>query len=785
MKTPPYVAPLFLAALLAACGGNTASSPNTFTISASVSGLTGSGLSIILNGTATAVGADGPITLGSELAAGTSYALTIDTQPVNPVQTCALSNESGTVENADVSIAISCASGTASTVNAARVTVVVDAALPQASAAIVNVISPIDMQKPGSLIYMPVSGSDGESAVVAVDASGNIVLASLSTVTTINLTADSTALFLVRMILGAMPDTGTASDVNSAIRATAEYPSLVALITANVAANMPAPTSMVYASIDTVFSQLPTEILQTLSAQHRVGESAPLLLHANGTPVATPNLNAPRNLFTTSAAGHVIGAVAITGTTADGSLTATNTTAIAWSIASADTSGAPICPVGGTTSSGNPDCSVTLERTSLAKQIVSTSVSTATVPGNGDAFNITLEQTLVSRTQNVVQSVEDTATTVLAVATAGESLPFEGCLDTAVEKFLKPADIANLVAEPTGDGFNAYFQSVFTTSTVFGMAKGCASVVAPLIPASATSSAPIAFAQSVAAFISGFSDYVKNSFGSGIVGATLAGVNAFGIPLEIAQAYSAWNASFTVGVCEGGAPLAITDCAVSLTFNPSPEIVSGGTIFQPVITARDSAGNPTLAPPDLLFLSSNPSVVAVDAISGVATSQSLPFGAPTASATVTATDGNTGLTGSYTVSVTSEGGSYIGTGIGSGTMDFYQGQSGACSADGTTTWTDVSITLTSATSGVLTATGNASFPVNSDGCGATGVVTTSIQLDLTLDGDVITTTTQFYTLNLSLAGNAISGTWTSSAPDTIAPSVIVYHLSGTLNAVKP
>jgi hypothetical protein len=648
---------------LTACGGGGGGGggnntppppPATYSVTASVSGLSGSGLGLTLTGGATtAVTANGTVSLVSGLATGTSYAVKIDTQPVNPVQTCAATGASGTVSNSNVTISVVCVAGTASTVNAAQVTVTVDKAIPPATAsAIANVVSPLDTQKPGKTLYMPLSGSGGESAIIAADASGNIMLASLSTTSPVNLTADSTALFLVRMALGAMPDTGMAFQVNVAIRATAEYPNLVSLITAHLAANTPASTATdVYLSINTVYSELPTAVLQTLAA---MGAPRARAAVQQGSPVATPNLTGPRNIFTTSAAGHPIGAVAITGTTQNGSLTATNTTAIAWSIASADTSGSPICPLGATATSGNPDCSVTIERTSLAQQFTSTTVSTGTVPGNGDAFNITLEQNLVSRTQNVVQTVEDTASVVLAVATAGESLPYQDCLNTAIEKFLKPADIANLVADPTGDGFNAYFNSVFTISSVGAIAGTCAKVALPVSPGTADTTGPIAFGKAVAGFISGFSNYVKNEFAAGIVGALQVGTNAFGIPLEIAQTYWAWSKSLSIGVCEAGSPPGIVNCAVSLTFTPASATLLAGTTFAPVITAYDSSGALTLLPPDLQFSSSDTTVATVDPNLGTATALTLPSGSTWASATVTGTDANTGLTGSYTLAITAE-----------------------------------------------------------------------------------------------------------------------------------
>jgi len=82
-----------------------------FTIGGTVSGLTGSGLALQLNGGGNlSVGANATgFAFTSQLASGATYAVTVLTQPTNPSQTCTVTSSSGTVASANVTnIGISC-----------------------------------------------------------------------------------------------------------------------------------------------------------------------------------------------------------------------------------------------------------------------------------------------------------------------------------------------------------------------------------------------------------------------------------------------------------------------------------------------------------------------------------------------------------------------------------------------------------------------------------------------------------------------------------------------------
>jgi hypothetical protein len=84
---------------------------NTFTVGGTVSGLQGSGLVLQDNGGDNlSVGGTGHVnfTFATPLAGGTSYAVTILTQPSNPGQTCSVSNGSGTATGNVTTVQVTC-----------------------------------------------------------------------------------------------------------------------------------------------------------------------------------------------------------------------------------------------------------------------------------------------------------------------------------------------------------------------------------------------------------------------------------------------------------------------------------------------------------------------------------------------------------------------------------------------------------------------------------------------------------------------------------------------------
>jgi 6-phosphogluconolactonase (cycloisomerase 2 family) len=87
---------------------------STFTIGGTISGLSGSGLALALNGTNNpAISSAGAFTLTPAVASGSTYSVTVATQPTSPAQTCTIATGGGTVQAANVTnVAVTCTSNT-------------------------------------------------------------------------------------------------------------------------------------------------------------------------------------------------------------------------------------------------------------------------------------------------------------------------------------------------------------------------------------------------------------------------------------------------------------------------------------------------------------------------------------------------------------------------------------------------------------------------------------------------------------------------------------------------
>jgi hypothetical protein len=229
---PKLAVGLVVVLALDACGGGGgggAPSPApTYSLSANVSGLSGTGLSLALNGgTAISISADGVVALGSNLAAGAQYSVAVSASPQDPSQTCALGNASGTINGSAASVSVTCST------NASQpaVKAALDASLPSALTQMIAQVQTVGGSGPlGSWINSGVTNADGETLVLAVDAAGHPVAAAMTTSFDGTLSADSTALSLVRLLIADVSTTMTAAQINTTIKASSQYPALVAAI---------------------------------------------------------------------------------------------------------------------------------------------------------------------------------------------------------------------------------------------------------------------------------------------------------------------------------------------------------------------------------------------------------------------------------------------------------------------------------------------------------------------------------------------------------------------------
>jgi len=103
---------LALIVALGACSGGKDETTPTYTVGGTVSGLIGSGFVLLNNsGDDLSVSANGTFTFATKLTNGKDYAVTIGAYPDNPLQTCTVTNGSGTISGASVTnVEITCTS---------------------------------------------------------------------------------------------------------------------------------------------------------------------------------------------------------------------------------------------------------------------------------------------------------------------------------------------------------------------------------------------------------------------------------------------------------------------------------------------------------------------------------------------------------------------------------------------------------------------------------------------------------------------------------------------------
>lgn len=91
--------------------GDPPSDPSSYTVTATVSGLSGSGLTLALNSDQPIpVAGNGQVTFPTTLADGAAYAVTVQAQPSGTQELCGVDNASGTIGGANVTnVAVTCA----------------------------------------------------------------------------------------------------------------------------------------------------------------------------------------------------------------------------------------------------------------------------------------------------------------------------------------------------------------------------------------------------------------------------------------------------------------------------------------------------------------------------------------------------------------------------------------------------------------------------------------------------------------------------------------------------
>jgi hypothetical protein len=415
-----------------------------------------------------AVATDGSYSFPQRLVGGTRYRVSVVSHPAN--QACTVVNGAGAVGSADVTgISVNCVTTEFVTFNAvARL----DNTVPGTVAAMIaKVVSTAASAGLGGSLEVPSAPSGGQAIVYAVDINENIVLAATASSPQITLNADSTALALARVLLGAIPAGLKPADVDAAIRATAEFPRLVGVInTALGQGTSPLSAPVVFDLLNNLIAEMPASIFTQLAAAQ---SPAPATAPAAGKEAPADSI--ARRLYGWSASN--VQALFLAGVEAGNKVKVSNGMSIAWAATSADMYGNPICPQKNLTLT-NP-CSVILAPAGFVRQGAIPShellnqLSAQEVPGNAATFKLLLSQDVDTRKANMIHVVEDGVRFALGMVTAGAARPLPTSCPTDLANILLPADPVNsLASSPSSENFQKYLDTIGVNSEVSYLLNG-------------------------------------------------------------------------------------------------------------------------------------------------------------------------------------------------------------------------------------------------------------------------------------------------------------------------
>jgi hypothetical protein len=530
--------------VLAACGGGAPAPAPTYSLIASVSGLSGTGLSLELNkAEAVAVAANGSITLGTGLAAGATYQVTVAGSPVNPMQTCTVASPSGTIEAAAVTLSVSCTTNPVQT----AISTGLDSALPQATVNMVAKVMTVGGSGAlGAWIPRGPPNVNGETFILGVDANGHIVAAAITAANDGTMSATSTALVFVRMFIAEESTSLTATEMNTQIQASANFAPLVQAINADLMTQkLPLSDPSIVAMVATLANTTVAAIPAAAGSRAHVKAAVPVGPWQSGTS------------FTIVAGGPTY--ITSSGTP-NGQLV--NELAIPWSVSesqgTASLLGAQIVPGGGTLG----------------------------VPISNSPFNLTLAQT--STTLGMIandfsfglyQGFSAIATTALEIPACINS--FSGALSSLAQK------VANQTTNPAVLFTNMIDQ--INTPFVVGLIAGCA-------PTLATQAGNIAALFTT--YEQGWLD-IAGAIGDGSAIPLLA-VPALDFVKEIDAANIYADNTYNLQIC-ANVNYTISSCVASLTISGAntKQYLAPGATITPTIQGFAANGTSTVLPADL------------------------------------------------------------------------------------------------------------------------------------------------------------------------------------------
>jgi hypothetical protein len=566
--------PLTGSLVLTACGGGGgggggSSPPSTYSVIANVSGLSGSNLVLSLgDGTNVPISSNGQVTLVSGLANGASYSVSVTSSPVNPSETCTISDGSGTVNDSTVNIPVSCT--TANTPQAST-EMAADPAVPAAiTSSITNVVTASGSGALGSWIPVNLATQSGDTIALCLDADGHAVMASMVTSDQTTFSSASTALALVRLTIADVPTTENAAAINAAVQGTPAYATLVSLINADLSAGVrPLSDAAVAQNILVVAeSVVPTISAATNKARAKAQSLGP----ATNLPFTILPSDDP----------NVAPYLQITGAS-NGSIAVYNNMPIPWSgSTSALTSGGTATtPLAGP-SPLSPDQTLQLKM-------------------NNAPFNLLIAQDEASATQIAEDMVAGTFEQALAVVPGLGSCAVE-TLKGIVQAKIGPTVRGSIQSGLTWSAFANALPKDITADTALAVLTECGpKVVQQLGPG-------------VAVLVEAIIGVDAELLASLVAVKSLVGATGWAIEADYANRF--WGQTFPVVIC-AAADYTIHSCVASFTFDPTSLLMAPGAVGQAVVAGIDSNSSATPLPGDLTFIPDDDTIATAVGMAGV------------------------------------------------------------------------------------------------------------------------------------------------------------------------
>jgi hypothetical protein len=434
----------------------------------------------------------------------------------------------------------------------------VDSSVPSSVIKSINqLISPAGSGSIGSSLPVSLSGPSAQSIVMGLDSSGNILLAAIVSSSQTVLSADSTALALVRLEIGDVPTTQSGIAIDSRIRATSGYTTLVEAV-ANALNHGTSP-------------EVDHAVLQGI-ANVTVPVVAAIYTSSGVKALTVDKPTATTPLPFTVIADEVLNELPVQLTSNSyGQVGLTNAMPIPWQVSTVSVIGFPL-----TTDANLPSRSGLLSPGSIS------------AGADNAGFNLTVVQS--DQTHDAIG--KDLLVGALKTTLGLAGLAAESCLNTAFTTAL--ATDLDVYLDP-----GLPWSRFITQLAAFN--------VTPLIKACTSSITLKSILKATVNLLDG-------------VAAVQTVANGVGVEAEAAYAYFYWDNPAPpvnpVGVCEGS-DWVVANCATSYSFTPSSIVLAPSVAYDPQSTLTAMAGQQsTLVPAGLTYTAQTGAPFTVDSSTG-------------------------------------------------------------------------------------------------------------------------------------------------------------------------